>query len=48
MPGEDRTLVFTPKDKSKTFADFKRNFSVTHLRKTYRGAGTGPAKSARH
>ena len=38
MPGEDRTLVFEPKDKSTTFADFKRAFSVTHLRRTYRGA----------
>ncbi len=46
MPGEDRTLVFTPKGKER-FVDFQRNFSVTHLRKTYRSAAQRPAGAAR-
>ena len=35
MPGEDRTLIFTPKGDD-SFATFKKNFSFTHLRRTYR------------
>ena len=35
-PGEPRTLVFTPKITGLTLAAFKKAFSVTHLRETYR------------
>ena len=35
-PGEPRTLVFTPKTPGLTLDAFKKAFSVTHLRETYR------------
>ncbi len=35
-PGEPRTLVFTPKASGLTLDAFKKAFSVTHLRETYR------------
>jgi beta-mannosidase len=35
-PGEPRTLVFTPKAPGLTLDAFKKAFSVTHLRETYR------------
>ena len=35
-PGEPRTLVFTPKMPGLTLDAFKKAFSVTHLRETYR------------
>lgn len=36
LPGKPVTLTFVPKAKA-TFADFVKNLSVTHLRKTYAG-----------
>ena len=36
LPGEPKTLTFTPKDAGTTAEDFRRAFSVTHLRETYR------------
>lgn len=35
-PGEPRTIVFTPKTPRLTLDGFKKAFSVTHLRETYR------------
>ena len=35
LPGEAKTIVFTPKD-STTAEKFRKSFSVTHLRETYR------------
>ena len=35
-PGEPRTLVFAPKAPGLTLDAFKKAFSVTHLRETYR------------
>ena len=37
-PGEPRTLTFTPKTPVLTLDAFRKSFSVTHLRETYRGA----------
>ena len=35
LPDRPRTLTFVPKAAAVTAADFKRAFSVTHLRETY-------------
>ena len=36
LPGRPRTLVFTKRpDEKATFADFRKAFSVTHLRESY-------------
>ena len=35
LPGEPRTLVFTPKDRGVTLEAFKKALSVSHLRQTY-------------
>ena len=35
LPGEEKTIVFSPKDPT-TPEKFRKSFSVTHLRETYR------------
>ena len=35
LPGEPRTLVFTPRDATATFEDFKKSLTLTHIRATY-------------
>ena len=35
-PGEPRTLTFTPKESGLTLDAFRKSFSVTHLRETYK------------
>ncbi len=35
LPDEPKTIVFTPKGKEVSLEDFRKAFSVTHLRKTY-------------
>ena len=49
LPGEPRTLVFTPKDRSVTFAQFRDSLSVTHLENLTRSpvaSASRPASSA--
>ena len=36
LPGEAKILTFRPKDADATAEDFRKAFSVTHLRETYR------------
>ena len=35
IPGEPRTLVFTPRDAKTTFADFEKSLTFKHIRATY-------------
>ena len=35
LPGEPRTLTFTPRDPKTTFNDFKKSLIVKHIRETY-------------
>lgn len=35
LPGEPRTLTFTPRDSKTTIDDFRKSLTVKHIRETY-------------